>query len=123
MPPLIDRHQNEMLIAAAGSALAVYSHLFEAPGEPQRWQKNRAGYVRDFAANLPAMLAGGLQALGLDPAAGQAIALTARESGAPLDPDKQHAAGGYYCQNCSKVLVTKRGALCAECRRRLAPAG
>ena len=37
-----------------------------------------------------------------------------------LSEAERHAAGGYYCQNCSRVLCEKQGDVCATCRGYLA---
>ena len=36
-----------------------------------------------------------------------------------LSEEERHQAGGYYCQNCSRVLCEKQGDICSACRELL----
>lgn len=36
-----------------------------------------------------------------------------------LPADLRHAVGGFYCQNCSRVLLEKQGDICRACRKLL----
>ena len=44
--------------------------------------------------------------------------LTVQTKADPTGPsaDARHAAGGFYCQNCSLVLCENQGDICASCR-------
>jgi|SRR5579859_6182558 len=37
--------------------------------------------------------------------------------------DLKHLVGGFYCQNCSRVLVEKQGGICLQCAKILMDGG